>query len=127
MKYLNTYFFYLKSRESLFPNIFVLKSSPVGLTNSSDAAHSLISSLVQVNCVILTHHIVNGRNDRKRIALVDVLESLFSNNFVLVGMKMGILSHDQVNELFTLVPSKSGCKQDLVGSCCMSMFSTLWY
>ena len=77
--------------------------------------------------MILTHHVVYGRNDRKRIALVDVLECLFSNNFTLVGMKMGMLSQDQVNEFFALIPLKSECKQDLVGSCCMSMYSTLWH
>ena len=65
--------------------------------------------------MILTHHVVYGRNDRKRIALVDVLECLFSNNFVLVGMKMGMLSREQVDELLTMVSNSNlEGKQDLV-------------
>ena len=81
------------------------------LTHSSGAAHSLISSLVQVNCVILTHHIVYGRSNRKRIALADVLDCLLSTNFIFVGMKMAMLSHEQVNELLTLIDLRSHKKQ----------------
>ena len=81
------------------------------LTHSSGAAHSLISSLLQVNCVILTHHIVYGRSDRKTIALVDVLDCLLSTNFILVGMKMTMLSREQVNELLTLIDLRSHKKQ----------------
>ncbi len=92
----------------LFSNIFL------GLTPPSATAHSLISSLVQINCLILTHHIVYGRNERRRIALVEVLECLLSTNFVLVGMKMAMLSHKQVNDFLALVGSKSDSKQNLV-------------
>ena len=98
----------------MFPNnVFFIffKSFPIGLTHSTDTANSLINSLLQVNCVVLTHQVVYGRSDRKRVALVDVLDCLLSANFVLVGMKMAMLSHEQVSELLTLIGSKSHKKQ----------------
>ncbi|XP_028401407.1 uncharacterized protein LOC114524506 isoform X2 [Dendronephthya gigantea] len=77
---------------------------------TTTTAQNLINCLVQVNCVILTHHILYGRNDRKRIALVDVLEFFLSANFVPVGMKMTMLSREQVNEFFMLIGPRADRK-----------------
>ena len=86
----------------------------LGLIQSTDIANSLISSLVQVNCLILTHHVVYGRSERKRIAFVDVLECLFATNFVPVGMKMVMLSREQVKEFLMLIGSKPDRKHVMV-------------
>ena len=70
--------------------------------------------MVQINCLILTHRIVYGRFGRKRIALVDVLEYLLLLNFIPVGMKMVLLSEEQIDFCLNMIDLKSEEKQKLV-------------
>lgn len=86
----------------------------LGSAESTSVAESLTGSLIQINCVVLTHHIVYERNGRQKIALVDVLECLLSLNFIPVGMKMALLSEQQADDCMNLMTSKSKTRHKLV-------------
>ena len=88
---------------------------------------NLMSCMMQVNCVILTHHIVHGRSTRKRIAMIDVFDCLSSMKFVPVGMKMVLFTKDQVNQLLWLMKSRSADnKQNLVREVCVIPIKELY-